>query len=281
MRKYPHLLRFISYTFTIFEHPAKFVVYFLLGRVFRYRRKVVRANIKSSFPDLSENERLHVELGFYKNLAHVIIESTLVFNLDKYKLAKRVKVKNPELMDELCSQNVSALFISGHSANWEWAGMALGNHSGMHNIAVYLPLSNVYIDGVMQKARRRITQINTLVSSRNVFKALLKAPRPFQTYIIADQSPSKQHHCRVQFLGRSTAFFNGPAKMAHKLKLGMVYVHTVRTGNGFYEVELKLLFTDSSRHTEEEITALFARELESTIQANPSDWLWSHKRWKF
>ena len=281
MRKYQHLLRFISYVFTIFEHPAKFVVYLLLCRVLKYRKKVVRHNLKSSFSGLSEKERLKIELDFYKNLAHVIIESALVFNLDKHKLTKRVKVKNPELLEELYSQNISALFIGGHAANWEWAGMALGNYSRMHNIAVYLPLSNTYVDGIMQQARRQITQINTLVSSRNVFKALLKAPRPFQTYIIADQSPSKQHHCRVQFLGRSTAFFNGPAKMAHKLKLGMVYVHTTRTGNGFYEVELKLLFTDSSQHTEEEITAMFAKQLEATIQAKSSDWLWSHKRWKF
>ena len=57
--------------------------------------------MKSSFPGLSEKERLKIELDFYKSLAHVIIESALVFNLDKHKLTKRVKVKNPELLEEL------------------------------------------------------------------------------------------------------------------------------------------------------------------------------------
>lgn len=234
-----------------------------------------------SFPAKSNASIRLIEQDFYQNLAHVIVESALVFNLNRQKLDLRVKVLNPELFTEMAAHNVSALCIGGHIANWEWAGMSIGNASPMHNVAVYLPLSNRYFNSLMQKARYRITKLDSLVPSRDIFRSLLKAPRPFQTYIIADQSPSRENHHRVMFLGQSTAFFNGPAKMAKKLKIGMIYIEPRRIRNGFYEVELKLLFKDPLEFEEHEITALYAKHLENTILANPSDWLWSHKRWKF
>lgn len=263
------------------EPLVKAAIFFLLYRVAGYRKKVVTANLERCFPGQPPTERRRILRAFYRNLAHVMVESVVVFAIRKETLMRRCRVLNPELFEELAAEGVSALCISGHIANWEWGGIAIGNASPMHNVAVYLPLKNRYVDRMMRQTRTRLTKLDTLVPSREIFRALLKAPRPFQTYIVADQSPSREHHHRVPFLGQDTAFFNGPAKMAKKMKLGMVFIETRRTGNGRYEVELKLMFKDAANLTEEEITARYAAHLEAAILKNPSDWLWSHKRWKF
>ncbi|MCG9912469.1 MAG: lysophospholipid acyltransferase family protein [Flavobacteriales bacterium] len=253
----------------------------MLYHIIGYRRKVVKSNLRSVFSDWSSTQINQTEKSFYKNLAHVLIESACVFALDKKALMKRVNVINPEVLDQLAEQNISAMFLGGHIANWEWGGMATGNFSPMHNLAVYLPLKNKFFDKMMRKTRSRLTQIDTLVASRNLYKAVLNTPRPFQVYILADQSPSREHHHRVDFLGKSTAFFDGPAKMIHKLKLGAVYLETRRIRSGYYEVELYPLFHDGSSLSAEKITEMYVRKLEESILKNPSDWLWSHKRWKF
>lgn len=280
-RKDTVLLRFAAYLIYMCEPVVKAGLFFLLYRVTGYRKKVVLANLQRCFPHQSETERKRLVKAFYHNLAHVLVESVVVFAIRKKKLMERCRVLNPELFNELAAEKVSALCISGHIANWEWGGIAIGNASPMHNVAVYLPLKNKYVDRMMRQTRTRLTKLDTLVPSREIFRALLKAPRPFQTYIVADQSPSREHHHRVPFLGQDTAFFNGPAKMAQKMKLGMIFIETRRIAPGRYEVELKLMFKDGSKLSEEEITAQYAAHLEAAIRKNPSDWLWSHKRWKF
>lgn len=253
----------------------------MLYHVTGYRKKVVRQNLQRVFPDKPADWQAKTVRGFYRNLAHVLVESVIVFAIGKKRIMQRARVLNPEVFDEMARENVAALCLGGHVANWEWGGIAIGNRSPMHNVAVYLPLKNKHADRVMRRTRQRLTKLDTLVPSREIFRALMKAPRPFQTYIVADQSPSREHHHRVMFLGQSTAFFNGPAKMAKKLKLGIIYIETRRVKNGWYEVELKVMFKDPAAYTEEEITALYAKHLEETILKNPADWLWSHKRWKF
>lgn len=275
------MIRTASYIIYICEPLVKFLLFGFLFRIAGYRKRVVRANLRGSFPDWSGNELDRQVRLFYKNFSDVLVENAIIFAMGKKALYKRIRVLNPELFDEMARENISALCIGGHVANWEWGGMAIGNASPMHNVAVYLPLKNRYVDRVMRQTRSRLTKLDTLVPSRDIFKALLRAPRPFQTYIIADQSPSREHHHRVEFLGRSTAFFNGPAKMMKKMKLGAVYIETRRTKRGHYEVELKLMFKDPARLSEEEITAMYAGYLEQTIRNRPADWLWSHKRWKF
>lgn len=279
--KIPFLLKALSYIIYICEPFFKGTVFFLLYKLAGYRKKVVRKNLADAFSHLSESERQKIEVQFYHNLVDVLVESAMVFALSREKLLRRVKVLNPEVLQELAHDNVSALFLGGHIANWEWGGMATGNYSPMHNLAVYLPLKNKMVDKMMRQTRSRLTKIDSLVASRDLYRAMLKTPRPFQVYIIADQSPSREHHHRVSFLGRDTAFFDGPAKMCKKLKLGAVYLETRRTKSGYYEVELKLMFKDASQLSEEGITASYAAYLEQSIRKNPSDWLWSHKRWKF
>lgn len=275
------LIRIAAYLIYMGEPFVKALIFFLLYRVTGYRKKVVQANLQRCFPHQSSPERSRTIRAFYRNLAHVLVESVVVHAIRKETLMRRTKVLNPELFEELAREGVSALCISGHIANWEWGGIAIGNASPVHNVAVYLPLKNNYADRMMRQTRTRLTKLDTLVPSREIFRALVKAPRPFQTYIVADQSPSRDHHHRVPFLGQDTAFFNGPAKMAKKLKLGMIFIETRRIANGRYEVELKLMFKDAANLSEEEITARYAAHLEAAIRKNPSDWLWSHKRWKF
>jgi KDO2-lipid IV(A) lauroyltransferase len=171
--------------------------------------------------------------------------------------------------------------MGGHVGNWEWGGMAVGNFSPMHNVAVYLPLKNKWADKMMRKTRSRLTKVDDLVASPRLYKTLSLCPRPFQVYILSDQSPPRNSFVRVPFLNIPTAFFAGTPKMIRKLGVGLVYLETVRVRSGFYEVRLTLLTEEGSRLTEVELTNLYAQALESSIIKAPSDWLWSHKRWKF
>ncbi|NQW28665.1 MAG: hypothetical protein HQ474_12215 [Flammeovirgaceae bacterium] len=47
-----------------------------------------------------------------------------------------------------------------------------------------------------------------------------------------------------------------------------------------YVVKMELISYDNKNASEYDILELFVRLLEKDIIDNPSNWLWSHKRWK-
>jgi KDO2-lipid IV(A) lauroyltransferase len=73
---------------------------------------------------------------------------------------------------------------------------------------------------------------------------------------------------------------NGPEQLSRKLNMPVAYLNISRLKRGRYKARLDLICEDPSKLEEGEITRRFSSLLEAGIRANPSDWLWSHKRWK-
>src|SRR5690554_6366037 len=94
--------------------------YLLLISILPYRRKVVRKNLKNSFPEKSEKERRKIERKFYRHLTDLLAEGAKNLSISKKQLLKRFKVENPEVMEQLYAQKKSVLLVSGHYNNWEW-----------------------------------------------------------------------------------------------------------------------------------------------------------------
>ena len=57
--------------------------YLVLYKLIGYRTKVVRGNLKRSFPEKSEKEILRIESEFYKHLCDVIVEGIKGFSISK------------------------------------------------------------------------------------------------------------------------------------------------------------------------------------------------------
>ncbi len=67
---------------------------FMIGRVFRYRKKVVLENLRNSFPEKNEKELRSIARGFYRNLSDIIVETIKGISISKQELVKRVKFNN-------------------------------------------------------------------------------------------------------------------------------------------------------------------------------------------
>jgi|SRR5690606_9687831 len=99
---------------------------------------------------------------------------------------------------------------------------------------------------------------------------------------MADQSP--RHEADVlwtNFLHQESKFFTGAEKIARKLDLPVLYVEMQRIKRGYYTARFAILSDEPTKTEKNEITFRYIRALEKTIREHPSDWLWSHKRWKY
>jgi KDO2-lipid IV(A) lauroyltransferase len=109
----------------------------------------------------------------------------------------------------------------------------------------------------------------------------LMKKKPILILMIADQNPgSAQGSIWTPFLGRNTAFVNGPESLALRYQLPVVYAYTAPDSDGGYTIECRELYNGQEAVQPGEITGRFASNLEDNIQDFRSQWLWSHKRWK-
>jgi len=258
------------------------VFYILLYHVFGYRKKIILKNLKECFPNKNENEINTLLPTVYKNLTDNILEGIKAFTMTSKQIVKRHKVVNPEIFEEYLKKEQSIIAVAGHYGNWEWGSISASLQTDFNMVALYKPLSNKIIDNFIRKSRQRSgTVLASMFETSETFKKYKDIPSVF--LMAADQSPGRKYienaHW-VTFLGRDTAFLHGPEKYAKNNNYPVMYVDVQRIRRGYYEVELSILADNPLELKDGELTARFASKLESVINKEPANWLWSHNRWK-
>lgn len=256
------------------------ILFFLLYKVFGYRKQVVWKNLKNSFPEKTETELKKINKGFYKNLADIFMESMKGLSMSKKILLERYKVVNADIVDKYYEQDKSVIAVASHFANWEWGVLCLSLQFKHASVGLYKPLTNKHIDKYMKESRAAwgmhllpIGETSNFIEKKNT--------KPAIYFMVADQSPARTHQTIwVDFLNRDTACLNGPEKYAKKYDLPVVYGHVRRLRRGFYEMHMSLVEENPLEKEAGEITRTYMQLLEKFIREEPQNWLWSHNRWK-
>jgi KDO2-lipid IV(A) lauroyltransferase len=251
----------------------------LLLRLSGYRKKVVLANLRNSFPDKSPAEINTICRNYYRYLCDLILETLRTLKMDEKESKTRCVFHNTAWLNQLCANKQSIVIVMGHYGNWEWAGPSFTLATGFQLVVIYRPLSHPYFEEMMSRMRTRfgtrITPVNNtlrdMVANRNQLTA---------TAFIADQTATHENSYWTTFLNQDTAVFIGPEKLAKKFGYPVVYMNVQRTRRGYYEVFPELLFADPKTAAENEISEVFIKRLEQEIVREPVPWLWSHRRWK-
>lgn len=252
---------------------------FLLQKVFKYRLKVVQENLKKAFPELQQSERTLIENQFYLNFSDILLENLKLYSISKDSLQKRMKLLNPEVFNKLALENKGAILIGAHYNNWEWMALALGSYCKQDLFSVYKPLSNKNIDSLMLKARSRFGA--EIVPMKQFPKTILKNKnRATINLMLSDQSPHKSkldYFC--EFLNQDTPVYLGAEKLMNAANLELLFVEVHRVKRGYYEMKIVPL-ANVCNEQQGLTTELHLAHLEKIIIDEPSNWLWSHRRWK-
>jgi KDO2-lipid IV(A) lauroyltransferase len=254
------------------------LIKFILKNVVGYRKKMIRKNLELCFPSLSDSQRDEVMDAFYWNLSQIIVESISAFSLSEKEAASRCRVKNPEVLDSLFEQNRDVIITGGHYANWE--AITLTASQIKHDLyALYKPLKNEFMDEKVTASRCKFgVKMISIKDFRPHMEEPHKKPRAFIFGI--DQSPRRDSGEWMTFLGRDTMVFTGPERLAKQYDMAVVAGRLERTVQGRYEIYYELLFDQPNRTASMEITKRTMEDVEQLIRKKPSDWLWSHNRWK-
>ena len=276
---YPLLWMISVLPYSIFYLFSDFF-FFLVYRVFGYRKKVVRDNLKLVFPEKSTAERKRIEVAFFAHMCDMFMEMVKTMSLSKEAVKKRYNVLNIEVLKELEKER-STLIVCSHYANWEW-NVSINNYVNSKGYAVYQPISNKYFDQWIRNLRARWN--TTLISTSETAKIVVKNKRDGITGafgMVSDQSP-QWHRAKYwrEFMGITVPVINGAEMLARKLDLAVVFLKVSKVKRGFYQAEFIPITTSGKATEKNEITDRFIELTEQQIHERPEHYLWTHKRWK-
>lgn len=256
---------------------------FWLYHVVGYRKKVVRTNLRNSFPDKTPGELKAIERKFYRYLCDYMLEDVKMLRMSKEELIRRMTYYNKEQYLGMIEKHGGIVLLIPHYANFEWiTGMSSIMRPEDIPIQVYKPLSNKYLDELFKYIRGRFGGYNVAKHStaREVIK-LKREGKKMAIGLITDQSPNgSEAHYWTTFLNQDTVFMDGAERIARMMDFPVFYCELRKERRGYCKVEFDLVTETPKELPEGEITGIFARRLEQTIQREPAYWLWSHKRWK-
>lgn len=252
---------------------------FLLQHVFRYRREVIIRNLKNSFPEKSNEELAAIRHDYYRHMSDLLVESVKAYRISKKDLKKRIRIVNLPDFNRYADERRSVIILLGHTSNWEWNGLMLGLTANFHAQVVYRPLRNEKLNQFMIKLRSRFGC--EPVSEKNIARNLIgKQLEQTATAFIADQTPSNENAYCTTFFNQPTYFFTGAEKLARKLNLPVLYASTRKLKRGYYLYRFEIISEEPKSTPANFIMQTFAEKLERDIKNQPSNWLWSHRRWK-
>ena len=273
------------YLISILPFPLLYLfsdlIFFLVYSVFGYRKKIVLANLRNSFPDKTEEEINTICKDFYSYFCDLFVETAKILTISKEEMLKRFRMTaaTTELMNKLYEEKKSCILVMGHYGNWEYPGHPFNLLFKQKLLAIYHPLENKYFDSLMIKIRSRFG--TKMISMQNTFREMLVNKNIVTaTVFIADQTPSPENAYWTTFLNQDTPIFRGTEVIARKLNYPVIYVTSQRIKRGYYEGLSEVICEEPQKTAEGEISELHTRKLEKDIIQCPETWLWSHRRWK-
>ena len=261
-------------------------LYLIVYHVIHYRKKVVRANLKGSFPHKSRRELRKIERGFYHFFCDYIVETFKQFSMSQEEMMRRMEIRGVNKIYErmkLENKNFCFVFL-GHYCNWEWiASLPYWAPDDLLCAQIYHPLYNKTFDELFLHLRNKFG--GECIPMKETLRRIIELRRDKQKTIIgfiSDQSPkwNSIHHW-TKFFHRETPVFIGTEKIAKQVDALVYYGDVRRVKRGYYTCEFKVLTEVPIKQIPDyDLTDIYARYLELMITRQPMYWLWSHKRWK-
>ncbi len=259
------------------------LLYFVMRHLVGYRKKVIRTNLRNSFPEKSEAELRQIERDFYHYICDYMLEEVKTLRISFEELCRRMEYENKEQFLELLEKHGGLILLIPHYANYEWIiGMGAIMQKGDLPVQIYKPIRNPYIDQMFQRIRARFGGYN--VPKHSTAREVIKLRRAGIRQVIGfitDQSPSpRDANYWTTFLNQDTVFMDGAERIGKMMDFPVFYCELTRLRRGYCRVSFDLVTETPKQTAEGEITECFVRRLEQTIRRAPAYWWWSHKRWK-
>lgn len=263
-----------------------------------YRRDVVMINLARSFPKKKYSELRKIADDFYKHFGDLFAETFWFAGSHDTKRLRDshiCEMEHADVLNRLYNDCPGVIVLTSHLGNWELTGGILNyvyapdkvDFGEKNTTVVYKELSNSFWDKVFGDNRcapiAKENKETCYVESRKILRFVIAHRNEKRLYIFpTDQCPYKyaSAHTVDNFMHQPTLTMTGGAALAHKFGFVVVYMAFKKKEDFGYKMSFREICPDASKFTPEDIMNKFYSYLEEDVNAQPENYLWTHKRWK-
>jgi Kdo2-lipid IVA lauroyltransferase/acyltransferase len=258
----------------------------VLGNVFGpfFRSKnIIKENIKIALGNIDTEKENKIISNMWSNIGKTFSEYVFLkdFRLNKVKLG-HIVVNGINHLEEIKKSNKPVVFYSGHFANFELMAMELDKF-GIKTAAIYRPLNNFFLNPIMEYLRIKYICPNQIPKGRLGIREIInKVKDGYSIALMVDQRVGEGP--RVNFFSKTALTTTIPAQLALKYDCKLVPISLKRIEGSNFEMTIqqpyKVHKSGDVKTDTKNITLKINQIIEKMIIENPTQWLWSHNRWK-
>ncbi|MDC0151151.1 lysophospholipid acyltransferase family protein [Candidatus Pelagibacter sp.] len=249
-------------------------IFMLVGPLFR-SKKICHQNLSIAFPKSNEMERNKILKDMWCNYGKIFAEYIFI---KKIKNSQKITVENQDLLNLIKKDQKPVIFISGHFNNFELMAMHL-EMSGINLAAIYRPLNNKFLNPIMENIRKKNICKKQIKKGISGTKEILKSFKNGSSVaLMIDQRVSQG--IKSKFFNKEALTTTIPAQFVKKFDANIVPIYIERLENNNFKLKIYKPLKFNKNTSIEKITLDLNLILEKMVIKNPSQWIWSHNRWK-
>ncbi len=249
-------------------------IFLNLGPLFK-SEKIIKKNLKIYSHNISNTEEKEIINGMWKNYGMTFIE---YIHLDKLKKNGKIEIHGEQNLTNIIKNNKPVIFISGHFANFELMSMTISKKQ-IPLATIYRPLNNLFLNPLMEYLRKKFICKNQIKKGINgVREAIEYIKKNHSIALMVDQRVSEGE--KINFFGKPALTTTLPAQLSIKYNLGILPVFIERKNNDKFEIQFLDEINPKNFDNKVDLSKKLNEVLEKMVTRNPSQWIWSHNRWK-
>ena len=250
-------------------------LFFIIGPFFK-SKKVVDKNINIFFKKNSLLDKSKIISGMWKNYGKTFIE--YIF-LNKFRKENtHILIRGEENLKQVTHNGNQVIFISGHFANFELMSMEI-TKKNIPLATIYRPLNNFLLNPLMEYLRKKYICNNQIKKGINGVRETIEyIKKKHCIALMIDQRVSEGE--KINFFDKPALTTTLPAQLSTKFNLDIIPVFIKRDENDNFHIGFQKSISPNNFENKFELTKKLNEILEEMIIKNPSQWIWTHNRWK-
>ena len=247
----------------------------LIGPIFK-SKKILDHNLNIFINIVPLADKKLIINNMWKNYGKTFVEYIFLNRFRKKN--SHITLTGEENLSPLIKKNKPVIFISGHLANFELMSMEI-TKKNIPLATIYRPLNNFFLNPLMELLRRKYVCRNQIKKGINGVRDAIKYIKDKHSIaLMIDQRVSEGE--KINFLNKSALTTTLPAQLSMTFNLDIIPVFIERDKNDKFKIEFQKKIDPKNFQNKSELTKELNKILEKMVIRNPSQWIWTHNRWK-
>jgi len=284
MKKFKYLIEYIiiKLFFFIFKFlglkKSSYIsgkIFSLIGPFFRRKNTIVN-NIRKALPQASNKEIAKIIYKMWSYYGKIFAE----YSFMKYfrNNTQHIDLEGLDILEDIKKKQEPVIFISGHFDNFELMAMEI-EKSGINLAAIYRPLNNIFMGQIMENIREKYICKKQIKKGRSSIRSLINYFKEgYSIALMIDQRVSEG--IKSNFFGNNAYTTTIPAQFVKKFNCKVVPIFIERKSEIKFKIKIYKPISYSQSDDVYNITKNLNEWLEQMILKKPTQWIWSHDRWK-